>query len=441
MTPEEIAAATKAAAEAAAKAAIQADATRRIEIRNAFGRFTDEHRELLDACLDDTACTADAASKKLLAKLGEGAEPLRPAHVQGGADARDRFKAGAQKAILARAGIDKDEAGNEFRGMSLIGLASHALNLAGVNTRGLTAREVASKVFATHSTSDFPILLANTAGKALLRGYDVFPRTWQTWCATRPVSDFKQVTNIQMGTFNSLATIPEGGEYTGGTIGEWRETNQAATKGRKIAFTRQMLINDDLGAFVGFAQKMGTAAARTVNADAYSVLNTNAALSDSVALFHASHSNLAGSGGAISATTISAGKAAMRKQKDSNDNEFLNIMPKYLLVPVAIEDDAKEFITSTTKNSSSNSSVPNVHRNSLEVVSDPTLDATSVTAWYLAADPAVVELVQAVFLDGVQTPFIDEEVNFQTDALEMKVRLDYGFAAVDYRAGYKNAGA
>lgn len=427
----------------AAQAALKVEAARRKAIRDSFGRFSDEHRALLDECLEDLNCSAEAASKKLLTKLGEGAEPMRPAHVVPAADARDKFRDGAAKAILARAGIAKDEGGNEFRGMSLIALASHSLGLAGVSTRGLTAREVASKIFATHTSSDFPALLANTAGKALLRGYDAFPRTWQQWCAVRPVSDFKQVTNLQMGTFSSLLTIPEGGEYKGGTIGEDSSTNQARTKGRKIAFTRQMLINDDLGAFVGFAQKMGTAAARTVNADAYSVINTNAALGDSIALFHASHSNLASSGAVISASTVSAGKAAMRKQKDSDDNEYLNIMPKFLLVPVALEDDAKEFITSTTKigGSNANSAVPNVHRNSLEVVSDPTLDATSTTAWYMVADPAIVELVQAVFLDGQQTPFIDEEVNFQTDALEMKVRLDYGFAAVDFRAGYKNAGA
>lgn len=429
------------AASQAAQAALKAEATRRKAIRDSFGRFSDEHRVLLDECLEDVACSPEAASKKLLAKLGEGAEPLRPTNVLNIADARDKFKAGAQKSILARAGMDKDEAGNEFRGMSLVALASHALNLSGISTRGMTAREVASKVFATHSTSDFPALLANTAGKALLRGYDVFPRTWDRWCATRPVSDFKQVTNLQMGTFSSLAVIPEGGEYTGGTIGEDSSTNQARTKGKKIAFTRQMLINDDLGAFVGFAQKMGTAAARTVNADAYSVINTNAALGDSIALFHASHSNLAGSGAVIGTGTISAAKAAMRKQKDSDDNEFLNIMPKYLLVPVAIEDTALEFITSTTKPTATASGVTNIHRNSLEVISDPTLDATSATAWYTVADPSIVELVQAVFLDGQQTPFIDEQVNFQTDALEMKVRLDYGFAAVDYRAGYKNAGA
>lgn len=434
----------KAALAAAQKAEVlAAENARRLSIRNEVfvGAFAEQHRAILDACLDDVNCSVDGARAKLLAELGKDAKPMGGV-VEITRDVRDRFRAGAQKAILARAGMEKDEAGNEFRGMSLVALASHALGLAGTSTRGLTAREVASKVFAAHSTSDFPYLLANTAGKALLRGYDVFPRTWQTWCATRSVSDFKQVTNIQIGTFSSLLTIPEGGEYKGGTISEARETNQAATKGRKISFTRQMLVNDDLGAFVGFAQKMGTAAARTVNADAYSVVNTNAALSDSVALFHATHTNLAGSGAVISATTISAGKLAMRKQKDVNNNEYLNIMPKYLLVPVALEDDAKEFISSTTKmGSNTNSAVPNIHRNSLEVVSDPTLDATSATAWYLAADPAIVELVQAVFIDGVQQPFIDEEVNFQTDALEMKVRLDYGFAAVDHRAGYKNAGA
>jgi hypothetical protein len=50
-------------------------------------------------------------------------------------------------------------------------------------------------------------------------------------------------------------------------------------------------------------------------------------------------------------------------------------------------------------------------------------------------------LIEVDFLDGVQTPFIDEDVEFLTDALLMKVRMDYGLAAIDWRAGQKNPGA
>lgn len=450
MTPEEIAARAaevKAAEQAAARAALVADSARRTDIRNVFGRFATDHAALLTECQDDTACTADAASKKLLAKLGEGAAPIAGnVTIVPGADGRDKFVAGASRALMARAGVEKQEAGNEYNGLTLVGFAAACLVRAGISVKGMSPDQLARKVLATHSSSDFPILLSNTAGKILRDAYAVVAPTYKKWCSTRPVSDFKQIQNIAMGSFNSLATIPEGGEYKEGTFSESKETNIATTKGRLLRMTRQMLVNDDLGGFSRRAQMLGTAAGRTVNADAYAVLTANAATSDTGLLFNSTvlttaggHANLAGTPAAISVTALSIAKAAMRLQKNGVD--FLNIAPKTLLVPVTKEDLAREVITSTTKDAQSNSAQPNVLRNFVEVVSDPVLDANSTTSWYLAADPAIIELVQAVFLDGNETPFVDEEVEFMTDALAMKIRLDYGFAAVDFRAGFKNAGA
>lgn len=424
----------------AAEAAVKAETERRSGIKSAFTPFAEAHRALMDECLDDPKCSVDAARAKLLAKLGEGASPASGGSVVTVVDARDKFLAGATKALLVRSGIEKREEGNEFNGMPLWMLAGHALQLRGISPRGMSPDQVARKVLAL-SSSDFPELLANTAGKILRNAYGAFPQTWQRWCGVRSVSDFKQIKNIQMGAFNDLATIPEGGEYGFGAFTEEAEPNQAVTKGKGLRLTRQMIVNDDLGGFNRRAQMLGAAAARTVNSDAYSVINTNGNLSDSVALFHATHANLAGTAAVISTATLSAGKAAMRKQKDAGDREYLNIQPAYLLVPVAIEDDAKEVVSSTTKSGQNNSNQPNVLRNFVEVISDPKLDATSATAWYLVADPMVAELVQGVFLDGVQEPFIDDDVEFLTDSLLFKVRLDYGFAAVDFRAGYKNAGA
>jgi hypothetical protein len=61
--------------------------------------------------------------------------------------------------------------------------------------------------------------------------------------------------------------------------------------------------------------------------------------------------------------------------------------------------------------------------------------------WYLFADPMDVAAFEVVFLDGNQTPFLDEMVDFETDAMKFKVRLDYGVALGDWRAGYLNDGA
>ena len=76
------------------------------------------------------------------------------------------------------------------------------------------------------------------------------------------------------------------------------------------------------------------------------------------------------------------------------------------------------------------------------MVSDPYLDGiNSGLSWFMFADPADVAAFEIVFLDGNETPFVDEAIDFDTDAMKFKVRLDYGIAIGDWRAGYKNVGA
>lgn len=463
MTPEEIAAAAAADQakklasqnQAAAAAALAADSLRRTNIRAAFGKFADAHRALLDTCLDDTACTADTAKERLLAKLGEGVTAIAAggANIAAGKDEREKFAAGAERALLARAGLEKVEAGNEFNGQNLPDLAIACLKRSGIVVAGLSRNQVALKVFASMSTSDFPQLLSNIAGKVLRKAYGAFPNTWSKWAAAGSVSDFKVHPRIQMGSFDNLAVIPEGGEYSYGALAEDYENAQAATRGKAIRFTRQMLVNDDLGGFLKRAQILGRAAARTINSDAYAFLTSGASnhgptSTDTGQYFNATaittaggHANLTSSGTAISVDSIGVGRVAMRKQKDKGLKVTLNIEPAVLLCPVGKEDLANQIVKSRTKDGQSNPEVINVHQNRLEVVSDPALDAVSATAWYEFANPLDAAGFEVVFLDGVQEPFIDEMIEFETDALALKTRLDYGTALGDWRGSYKNAGA
>ena len=422
-----------------------------LQIAAMFKPFTDRAAvaALKDDILIDPSISVEQAQAKLLAKLGEDHEPMNPQgavpRIEVQADAQDKFRTGVQAAVLHRMGMANDDRSNQFRGKSLTDLAAQSLEANGIRATGMTKSEIAGKVLAAHSTSDFPYLLADAANKVLQNAYESFPKTWNIWTGQGSVSDFKTINMIRMGAFNSLDTIPEGSEYTQGTIGEEREQLTPVTKGKFIQVTRQMLINDDLSGFTRLAQMLGAAAARTIDADVYGVLNTNGNMSDGVALFHATHGNLAGTNAAISVATLSAARAAMRKQTapGSNATEYLNIMPRFLIVPVALEDHASAVVTSTDNTDDTGSRKRNVIRDwgPLQVVSSPVLDATSATAWYLAADAMVAPLVDVMFLDGNQSPYIAQEEEFLTDAIRWKVRLDYGFAANDYRGGYKNAGA
>lgn len=424
------------------KQALADEKKRQADIRQMFAPHREANQELLDACLEDQECTAEAASKKLLAALGQSSQPVGSG-IEAGADAHDKFIAGASSALYARARVGQREAGNEYNGMRLADMVRRCLATAGHSVSGMSDDAVARAMFSPKygmGTSDFPLLTSNLANKVLLKAFEEVPQIWPLIANVGEVSDFKVNTRLTRGSFGNLQVKQELGEYKRAYFGEDSATIQAATKGLIATLSRPMIVNDDLGAFVDILRMLGAAAGRTVNADVLSVLISGNA-PDGTALFHADHSNLAGSGAAISGASVSAGKAAMRKQKDIDDNAYLDIMAELLVVPVALESEAKTFVASETDPSKSNSKVPNIHRNTLEVISHPILDAASATAWYLLANPNQAPVVEVAFLDGNQTPFTEENINFETDAIDHKVRFDYGTAGREYRGGWKNPGA
>ena len=87
------------------------------------------------------------------------------------------------------------------------------------------------------------------------------------------------------------------------------------TFGRLFAITRQAIINDDLSALSDIPARHGEAAARKMGDVAYAVLTANAAMGDSVALFHATHGNL-GAAAVVGIAPIAEAIKLMKLQKD-----------------------------------------------------------------------------------------------------------------------------
>lgn len=415
-----------------------AERTRAAEIRKAVKAA--RLPETVAEELVDAGTPLDKARETIINRLAEADTVETRNQVRVVADAVDRFRAGAQAALLAKAGLAKDDAGNELRGLSLRELAREALEIHNVATRSMRPVEMV-KAAMTHSTGDFVFILANVAEKSMLRGYEEAAETFQAWTATGTLSDFKAVSRIDLNTFPSLAKVDEGGEYQYATIGERGETVQLATYGNLFSITRQAIINDDMSVFTRIPQRMGRAAVRTVGNLVYAVVTANPAMSDSTALFHANHKNLAGAGGAPSVTTLDAGRVAMATQKDRSGNAVaLNIRPRYMLVPVALEGTSKVLMASEF-DPSKTQRVPNSVAGLAEVISDARLDAASTTAWYLAADPNATDTVEVSYLDGASTPWLEQQDGWKVDGVEFKVRLDAAVKALAWEGLYKNAGA
>jgi len=187
---------------------------------------------------------------------------------------------------------------------------------------------------------------------------------------------------------------------------------------------------------------MARAARRTVGNLVYAILTGNPTMGDSVALFHANHSNLdTGGGSALSVTSLAAARVKMAKQT-GQQAEPLNIQPAHLIVPVALRDTAAVILASEYNPDATNKlQAPNPVRGMVDVIADPRLDANSATAWYLTASPTAYDAIEVLYLDGNDAPFLDQQAGWNVDGTEFKVRIDAGVKAWDYRTLYKSAGA
>ena len=388
----------------------------------------------------------EQAGKLLSAELAkiDASLPVDNTH-RGGvtADGRERFVSGMRNALQIRAGLEKDDPKNEFRGFTLMEAARACLAQAGVSSMpGSKMALVAMAI--THSTSDFPYLLQDTAEKAMLKGYGEADETFQAWTSVGRLTDFKAASRVGMSEFSDLEEVKEGAEFKHGTVGERREQIQLATYGKLFSISRQAIINDDLGAFSDIPRKMGRAAPRKVGDLVYAVLTGNPNMADGTALFHANHSNLAGSAAALSLSTVGAGRTAMGRQTDSSGAaNALNIRPRYLIVPITLEDAAGILLNSEYDPDTANKLQRyNPARGwNLTLVSDARLDASSTTAFYMAADQNVFDTVEVAYLDGNPNPYLEQQNGWTVDGVEFKVRLDAAVKALDWRTMYKNAGA
>lgn len=418
----------------AQQAALNAEKERRDGIKAIFGQFKGDHQELLEACLDDMSVTKVDAQAKLLNALGNGTQPT--GRITTVKDEVDNKKAGFSAALLARAGIAKDDASNEFRGMTLLEMAKESLSMHGVSTSGMSKMEAVSAAF-THTSSDFGSLLSGAAQKAMMKGYAEAEESFEKFCSVGELSDFKINERVDIGTFPSLRKVRPGAEYKSITLGDRKETMQLATYGEKFSITRQAIINDDLGAFTRLPMKMGMASKRTIGDLVFAILTSNPKMSDNLALFHATHKNLGT--GALSSASVDALRSLMRKQKDGD--AFLNIRPEFLIVPAALEGTANQVMQSEFEVSSNkNATVPNQVRGMAEVISDARLDDTSAAAFYLMAG-MMYDTIEVAYLDGIAEPTIEQQAGWDVDGTEFKVRIDAAVSPLDFRGMAKSSGA
>ena len=327
----------------------------------------------------------------------------------------------------------------QYIGLSMPEIGREILRAHGMSVTALSPATMVTR--ALHTTSDFSLILADTVGRTLRMAYQAAPAGVRSLAKQTTARDFRTKHRLMLGEAPTFEKVREHGEFKSGTMAEAEETYKAETFGRIIGISRQAIVNDDVGAFSDLSARLGVAAAEFEAQTLVNKLAENSGdgptMSDGQPLFDASHGNQAASGGALAEATLSAGRLAMRGQTGLSGKP-INVTPRFLLVPAALETDAEKIVATIQPNSSAD---VNVFAGRLNVVIDSRLDAVSATRWYLVADPNQIDGLEYCYLEGAQGPQIESQNGFRIDGVEVRVRLDYGCGFVEHRSWYENAGA
>ena len=428
---------TRMATESAEKAASEAKTAERkrsTDIRSAV-RAAGMDSEFADTLVDGDVSIEDAR-EQIISKLADKDEAADTSGIRSGVDHAtvESIREGAANALAHRSSPDVKltDNGRGFAGMSLLRLSEELLQREGVNVRGMSSQEIATRAI---STSDLAIIAGSLVNRSLLQGYESAPRTFVGVFRQGSASDFRDINRVRMSGAPGLEEVKEGGEFKYGTMTDEKETYSLATYGKILPFTRQMIINDDLDALTRIPGLFGRSAADLESDIVWAIVTDNAALQDSIALFHSDHDNLAAAGGAITVASVGAARAAMRKQTGM-EGRLINVMPRHIVVGPDYETDLDQFLTNITPNTQANAQ-PSMLR-SLNPVVEARLTGNQ---WYVMADYNQVDTVEYSYLEGNQGVYIETKQGFDIDGIAIKARHDFAAKAIDYRGLYKNAGA
>jgi hypothetical protein len=481
-----------AAIDTAALATMVADATRKAIADETARReaFETEVRSLCElAGLPDEFDAARrqdgtaAVRKHLQDAKARNAEALPFGNVRLVSTGFDRLRSDLQSTLVSRAAVsalngddkklsryisdDQRKAAEPFRHATLLDMATEYVRGMGINTLGLTREQIAQCAMfgptvagirglrtdvPLHTTGSFANLTLDAINKSMMIGYQEVPATWRgPMRQGESVADFKTIHRMRLGGIPNLPVWNDSSDPDRASMADAREFYAVECRSLGVDFSYKLIVNDDLSALTRVPLGLGDAAARTVNAVAWSQITSNPTLSDSVALFSAAsgarkQKNLE-TGSITNYTTaintLTQNMMVMRGENTPEGNQgpdILALMPRYIAFPAALRGTLLQLLSSESDPSSTNSGVRNINTGLVPII-EPLLDADSATAFYLFAEPSRIDTVEVTFLQGQETPQIRSVLSEEKLSMTYYVLQSVGAKALNHRGIQKHAGA
>ena len=296
------------------------------------------------------------------------------------------------------------------------------------------------------STYDVSGILSNIANKMIRDAFMGVEQEWSKMATVGVVNDLKKHTSFALTGDMSYEQIGNGGEIKHATMNSEKYENQAATYGRIFSLTEDDILNDDLNAFSRIQRLLGRGSALALNKVVWRAFLANAATFWTTARGN----RLTGAASALSIGALTNACIALEKQTDP-DGEPMGLQAAVLVVPVDLKIYANQLANDTEIRidgaaAEKTYTTRNPHAGKFSVAASSYLNNVkipggSATHWALLANPMDMPTLEVVFLNGQQSPRI-EQARASLDQLAIMFRGVHRFGAAlqEYRASVYSTG-
>lgn len=338
----------------------------------------------------------------------------------------------AADALLFRAGAlpQMPEASREYAHMSLMDIARDCVQRAGTSTRGMGVDEMLQRAL---TTSDFPQITANVAGKIAADGYQTAESPLKVLFRQRSLSDFKTSTAVRLGGMGQLEELSESGEITATSRGEEGEPLSLRTFARRIDLSRRLIVNDDLGLFADITRAFGEAAAATEAQLMVDLLTGSNTLSDGVPLFDASRDNVLAQSPGDELDLLGWARRLLRGQRNLDGATPIQATPKFVVCGPEQETQMERILAAIQPNETA---AVNPFAGKLQLLLEPRLEGDS---WYVFSDPAQCAVFNRAVFSAAPGPQIQRQDAWNTLGVSFRCWLDAGVGHAGWRGAVKVA--
>jgi hypothetical protein len=347
------------------------------------------------------------------------------------------------KKLNAHYGDEALSRAEKLRGATLKEIMAASCHVDGVAVPGIgsSPAEWAASAF---STRTFPNVLSNLANKSMMESFGRRESVAAQVSKKLSAKDFKINTQTRISAGGGMKKLENGAEINHGTIEDVARTYSLDTYAEMLGLSRQDIINDDLGAFAAIPEQMGFDAWQ-LREEAFWTL----VLDNSDNFFGTGNGNLStGAGSALGLDGLSAAITLMEKQTDEK-GRAIQVTPDFLVVPSELSRTADGIYTSEKIVTGEDST--QVDRNiyngkyrpkSTPFLSNSTIPGYSATAWYLFADPRITPAFGISYLNGRETPIIEEtDPDPRYLGRVFRIYYDFGVDKMEPKGAVKSNGA